>query len=91
MRLRWHRAEGQFPSRIKRIGTFRSFHHVYRPELPLADHRGDVAHEINRPPPSRAKVTAASLYLHRKRGRAGRAIDETTERFVNAMRATAAP
>jgi len=68
-----------------------SFNRVYRPELLLADHRRDVEYEIDLPPPSRTKVAASALYLHKTRGRDDRAIDEPTERFVDATRATAAP
>lgn len=68
-----------------------SFNSVYRPELLIADHQREVAYEMDLPPPSRAKVPAAALYLHKTRGRADRAIDDTTERFVDATRATAAP
>ncbi len=73
------------------IRSLFSFNRVYRPELLLADHRRATDYEIDLPPPSRSRVPAMSLYLHKTRGRADRAIDETTERFVDATRATAAP
>jgi hopanoid C-3 methylase len=66
---------------------------VYRPELLLADHARPVEYEIPLPPP-RAAPTAASgrsLYVHAPRGRAGRAIDAATERFVDETRMGATP
>ena len=68
-----------------------SFNSVYKTELLLADHQREVAYEIDLPPPSRTRISRDSLYLHKTRGRADRAIDETTERFVDATRASAAP
>src|SRR5579862_2693109 len=55
---------------------------VYRTELLLADHRRPVAYEIPLPPPREEKASGRSLYVHAPRGRAGRAIDAATERFV---------
>ena len=66
---------------------------VYRPELLLADHVRPVKYEIPLPPGHDATKTASgrSLYVHAPRGRAGRAIDAATERFVDETRVGATP
>jgi len=70
---------------------------VYRPELLLADHTMPVKYEIPLPPPIRMRESAKepvggrSLYIHAPRGRAGRAIDNATERFVDETRMGATP
>jgi hopanoid C-3 methylase len=65
---------------------------VYRTELLLADHRRPVAYEIPLPPPREEKAASGrSLYVHAPRGRAGRAIDAATERFVDETRMGATP
>jgi hopanoid C-3 methylase HpnR len=62
------------------------FNSVYDPKLQMADHQRPVRYEMSLPPPARAKVDAASLYVHRTQGRPGREIDNATERFVDATR-----
>ena len=66
---------------------------VYRPDLLLADHARPVDYEIPLPPqPRRAgRRSGRSLYVHAPRGRAGRAIDAATERFVDETRMGATP
>ncbi|MBV8778292.1 MAG: hopanoid C-3 methylase HpnR [Alphaproteobacteria bacterium] len=66
---------------------------VYRPELLLADHARPVDYEIPLPPPRAGTKPASgrSLYVHAPRGRAGRAIDAATERFVDETRMGATP
>ncbi|HTV89912.1 MAG TPA: hopanoid C-3 methylase HpnR [Stellaceae bacterium] len=66
---------------------------VYRTDLLLADHARPVDYEIALPPPAVAAVSAGGreLYVHAPRGRAGRAIDAATERFVDATRMGASP
>jgi hopanoid C-3 methylase HpnR len=61
---------------------------VFRPELLLADHARPVDYEIPLPPPHAAAAPAVgrALYVHAPRGRAGRAIDAATERFVEETR-----
>ena len=65
---------------------------VYRPEVLLADHMKPVKYEIPLPPPApsgesaKVPVGGRSLYVHAPRGRAGRAIDAATERFVDETR-----
>jgi magnesium-protoporphyrin IX monomethyl ester (oxidative) cyclase len=70
---------------------------VYRPDVLLADHGMPVRYEIPLPPPApmregvREPVGGRSLYIHTPRGRAGRAIDAATERFVDETRMGATP
>jgi hypothetical protein len=65
---------------------------VYDPEALLADHRLPVRYRIPLPPEPVAtpSVKSAQLYIHVPRGRAGRATDEATERFVDETRMGAA-
>ena len=62
------------------------FNSVYDARLQLADHAMPVAYEMAPPPAPRASVDPASLYVHQSRGRRGRAIDDSTERFVDTTR-----
>lgn len=66
---------------------------VYRTDLLLADHARPVNYEIPLPPEREATkaATGRSLYVHAPRGRAGRAIDAATERFVDETRMGATP
>jgi hopanoid C-3 methylase len=66
---------------------------VYSVEKMLADHARQVEYELQLPPrqetvPRAAK--AAQLYIHGQRGRAGRSIDDATEKFVEETRMGAA-
>ena len=68
-----------------------------RPEVLLADHSLPVKYEIPLPPPMPVRQRAGepiggrALYIHTPRGRAGRAIDNATERFVDETRMGATP
>jgi hopanoid C-3 methylase HpnR len=65
---------------------------VYRPDLLLADHGMPVEYKIPLPPPpAAAPAIGRALYVHAPRGRAGRAIDAATERFVEETRMGSAP
>jgi hopanoid C-3 methylase HpnR len=67
---------------------------VYRPELLLADHAKPVEYEIPLPPQRDGQPksqSGRSLYVHAPRGRAGRSIDASTERFVDETRMGATP
>jgi len=65
---------------------------VYRPDLLLADHTRPVDYQIPLPPPhAAAPAIGRALYVHAPRGRAGRAIDAATERFVEETRMGTAP
>jgi hypothetical protein len=62
------------------------FNSVYSTELLMADHARRVDYELPPPPPVQGKVDNKLLYIHEARGRRGRAIDDATERFVDATR-----
>jgi len=65
---------------------------VYRPGLLIADHARPVEYEIPLPPhAAEAPAVGRALYVHAPRGRAGRAIDAATERFVEETRMGSAP
>jgi hopanoid C-3 methylase HpnR len=72
------------------ISSLFKFNSVYNPGLLLADHRRDVHYAMDPPPLATAPHNRRSLYLHETRGRLDRAIDDTTERFVDETRAGAA-
>jgi hopanoid C-3 methylase len=66
-----------------------NYNKVYNVEKMLADHARPVRYELPLPP--RPETTAAApkapqLYIHAHRGRAGRHIDDSTERFVDQTR-----
>jgi hopanoid C-3 methylase HpnR len=61
------------------------FNSVYNPDLQLADHRRPVRYELT--PPRRAgQVNGKQMFILPPKGRQGRAIDDATERFVDASR-----
>jgi hypothetical protein len=64
---------------------------VYRTELLLADHAKPIDYEIPLPPAHEVRASGRQLYIHAPRGRAGRAIDMATERFVDETRMGATP
>jgi hopanoid C-3 methylase HpnR len=64
---------------------------VYRTDLLLADHARPVDYEISLPPQSAQGAVGRALYVHAPKGRAGRAIDAATERFVDETRMGASP
>jgi hopanoid C-3 methylase len=66
------------------------FRSVYNPNLQLADHQRSVRYELD-PPPVARPVESGLLSIHASRGRRGRALDETTEHFVNSTRVGASP
>jgi hopanoid C-3 methylase HpnR len=68
---------------IKMLWKFNS---VYNPELQLSDHRQPVTYEMALPPGPQAKPDLKLLYIHKARGRHGRAIDDATEQFVEETR-----
>jgi hopanoid C-3 methylase HpnR len=66
-----------------------NYSQVYNAEKMLADHAQPVHYELPLPPRSATdgrEVKSSQLYIHAPRGRAGRGIDDSTERFVNATR-----
>lgn len=68
---------------IKMLWKFNS---VYNPNLQLADHRRPVAYEMQPPPAPRERMDNKIIYIHKERGRQGRALDDSTERFVDETR-----
>jgi len=69
---------------------------VYNVEKMLADHARPVRYQMPLPPPppvvgKEPLARAAGLYVHAPRGRAGRHIDDSTERFVDVSRVGSAP
>jgi hopanoid C-3 methylase len=66
------------------------FNSVYDPALLLADHAQPVHYAMEPPPRSGPVRNRRSFYLHETRGRADRAIDDHTERFVDETRAAPA-
>jgi magnesium-protoporphyrin IX monomethyl ester (oxidative) cyclase len=59
------------------------YNSIYNPAHLLADHRLPVAYELPAPPPPQTKVPRERLFVHRARERAPRALDATTEQFVD--------
>ncbi|MEQ1679468.1 MAG: hopanoid C-3 methylase HpnR [Nitrospira sp.] len=68
---------------IKMLWKFNS---VYNPELQMADHRRPVVYEMSPPPEKKEKIDAKELYILPAKGRQGRAIDDSTETFVDESR-----
>ena len=68
---------------IKMLWKFNS---VYNPELQMADHRRPVVYEMTPPPEKKDKIDAKELYILPAKGRQGRAIDDSTETFVDESR-----
>src|SRR5205085_11197172 len=59
---------------------------AYRTDLLLADHARPIDYQIPLPPPAQAvtpAVRAHDFYIHAPKGRASRAIEDATERFVD--------
>jgi hypothetical protein len=66
-----------------------NYNKVYNPEKMLADHDRPVHYELPVAPLPETHAPGPKgrqLYIHMNRGRAGRTIDESTERFVEATR-----
>jgi hopanoid C-3 methylase len=62
------------------------FNSVYNPKLQLADHQRPVRYEITLPTATHEKINSKRLYVLPPHGRHGRAIDDSTEQFVDASR-----
>ncbi len=65
------------------------YNKVYDVEAVLADHARPVSYEMPLPPAPIAAgkgPKSSQLYIHTPRGRAGRHVDNSTERFVEATR-----
>ncbi len=68
---------------IKMLWKFNS---VYDPALQMADHRRPTTYEMTLPPSPRKEIDARLLYVHDAPGRKKRAIDDSTEEFVESTR-----
>ena len=68
---------------IKMLWKFNS---VYNPNLQYADHQQPVKYEMALPPAPRGKVNPKLLYILPPGGRYGRALDDSTEQFVDESR-----
>ena len=66
-----------------------NFDSVFNPALQLADHERPVRYELPLPPTTTSPDKHA-LYIHRPKGRRGRALDKDTEHFVDETRMGAA-
>ena len=62
------------------------FNQVYNPDRLLADHAQPSDYLMTPPPPHTTGFDPKVLYVHEPRGRKGRALDDETERFVDATR-----
>ena len=63
------------------------FNSVFDPKLQLADHARPVRYRMTPPPGAAAgRFDPKALYVHGPAGRRSRAIDDATERFVDATR-----
>lgn len=62
------------------------FNSVYNPKLQMADHQRPVSYEMGLPPPAQERINSKSLYILPPKGRQGRAIDDSTEQFVETTR-----
>ncbi len=65
------------------------FDSVFNAKLLLADHDRPVTYEMAPPPAAGSPFVRKDLYVHTPLGRKGRALDDATERFVDATRETA--
>jgi hopanoid C-3 methylase HpnR len=62
------------------------FNSVYNANLQIADHGRPVEYKIPLPPAPQQKVEPRLLYIHEGLGRQNRAIDDSTEEFVDQTR-----
>ncbi len=62
------------------------FNSVYNPTLQLADHQRPVSYEMSLPPPAHKTVDPKLLYILPAKGRRGRAVDDSTEQFIETTR-----
>ena len=67
------------------LGMLWNFDSVFNPALQMADHQRPVRYQLPLPPTTAPRDQRA-LYIHRPKGRRGRALDQDTERFVDETR-----
>ncbi len=68
------------------VKTLWKFNSVFNPQLQCADHQRPVQYEMSVPPAGISPHGNDLLYIHRAKGRAGRALDHSTEAFVDSTR-----
>src|SRR5437879_3285390 len=62
------------------------FNSVFNPKLQMADHQRPVSYEMSLPPSAQDPVNSKLLYILPPKGRRGRAVDDSTEQFVETSR-----
>jgi len=62
------------------------FNSVYNPKLQLADHQRPVSYEMSLPPSAKETVNSKLLYILPAKGRRARAVDDSTEQFIETTR-----
>ncbi len=92
--LRWKAARDFLPVLANRLAHGQTnffqmlwkFNSIYDKDLLLADHKRPLAYQIPEQPAAQDKIDPKSLYVHGSRGRKGRQIDDSTEKFVDNSR-----
>lgn len=62
------------------------FNSVYNPKLQMADHQRPVSYQMAPPPPVQEHMNSKLLYILPPKGRRGRALDDSTEQFIETTR-----
>jgi hopanoid C-3 methylase HpnR len=62
------------------------FNSVYNPNLQMADHQRPVSYHMTLPPSLRENNNSKLVYILPPKGRQGRALDDSTEQFVETTR-----
>jgi hopanoid C-3 methylase HpnR len=62
------------------------FNSVYNPKLQLADHERPVTYQMAVPSAQPRPDASPVIFIHKGKGRQGRALDDATERFVDESR-----
>jgi hypothetical protein len=62
------------------------FNSVYNPKLQMADHQRPASYEMSLPPPTQKTVNSKLFYILPSKGRQGRAVDDSTEQFIESTR-----
>ena len=62
------------------------FNSVYNPKLQLADHQRPVSYEMSLPPSAQETANSKLLYILPSKGRRARAVDDSTEQFIETTR-----
>jgi hopanoid C-3 methylase len=68
---------------IKMLWKFNS---IYNANSRIVDHQQPVKYKMALPPSSNGKINHNTLYIHEPKGRSGRDIDDSTEKFIEETR-----